>query len=133
MARNEAQSDRQPLLAVRSEEALRAGIVAHFHGGAEDDRYPVGHDINPELCLECPDLARALIESDVVQVVEVTAELGWKEGHLHRQRRDWDDGCRCAAWDESECGCGRYGSGKLLSLADNPYDGHTRKAKTDGE
>lgn len=44
----------------------------------------------------------------------------WDEGHRHRQRRGPDD-CPCGAWYEGECACGQYGTGDLLSLADNPY------------
>ncbi len=51
---------------------------------------------------------------------EVAAKA-WDEGHRHPQRRDPDDGCRCGAWNEGECACGLYGSGRLLSLDDNPY------------
>ena len=57
---------------------------------------------------------------------EVKAEA-WDEGHRHRWRRDRDDGCTCAAWSSNECACGLYGTGELLSLADNPYrEGRTR-------
>lgn len=45
----------------------------------------------------------------------------WEEGHLHRWNRHWNDGCICEAWSSSECGCGKYGTGELLSLKDNPY------------
>lgn len=45
----------------------------------------------------------------------------WDEGHRHNWKRDPDDGCRCGAWASFECGCGKYGSGELLSLSDNPY------------
>ena len=52
-------------------------------------------------------------------LVQVKAEA-WDEGHRHRQRRGPDD-CPCGAWYEGECACGQYGTGDLLSLADNPY------------
>lgn len=44
----------------------------------------------------------------------------WDEGHKHWWRRG-PDNCHCAAWSSSECGCGEYGTGELLSLKDNPY------------
>jgi len=52
-------------------------------------------------------------------VGEVKAEA-WDEGHRHAWRRGPDE-CMCSAWSSNECACGRYGSGELLSLADNPY------------
>jgi len=47
----------------------------------------------------------------------------WEEGHRHRQRLGPDD-CACGAWYEGECACGQYGTGDLLSLADNPHREH---------
>ena len=52
-----------------------------------------------------------------------SAAKAWDEGHRHRWRRDPDDGCMCGAWASIECACGKYGSGELLSLSDNPYRG----------
>jgi len=46
--------------------------------------------------------------------------IAWATGHSHPWRRG-SDGCTCGAWAKIECGCGRYGNGELLSLADNPY------------
>jgi len=48
------------------------------------------------------------------------AVAAWAEGHQHPWRRETSD-CHCGAWSSSECGCGKYGTGELLSLADNPY------------
>ena len=50
---------------------------------------------------------------------EALAEA-WDAGHLTRWRRG-PDGCQCGAWHSGECGCGKYGTGQLLSLADNPH------------
>ncbi len=44
----------------------------------------------------------------------------WEKGHLHRQRRGPDD-CHCYAYYPGECACGRFGTGELISLKDNPY------------
>ena len=46
--------------------------------------------------------------------------IAWATGHSHPWRRGPDE-CRCGAWAKIECACGRYGTGELLSLADNPY------------
>jgi hypothetical protein len=46
----------------------------------------------------------------------------WDKGHKTRHRRG-PDKCRCSARSAGECGCGRYGTGELLSLKDNPYRG----------
>jgi hypothetical protein len=48
------------------------------------------------------------------------AAEAWDEGHKTRWRRGMDE-CICSAWSSSECGCGLYGTGELLSLGDNPY------------
>lgn len=50
----------------------------------------------------------------------IIAAKAWGEGHRARWRRGPDE-CRCSAWSSSECACGEYGTGALLSLADNPY------------
>ena len=42
----------------------------------------------------------------------------WWEGHMTDRRLGPDD-CQCAAWNESECGCGEYGT-NVITL--NPYD-----------
>ena len=41
----------------------------------------------------------------------------WDEGHRTPKRRGPDD-CRCAAYNEDECGCGEYGSNIITP---NPY------------
>lgn len=53
---------------------------------------------------------------------EIRAALAeaWDKGHKTRWRRG-PDNCRCSAWSSSECGCGEYGNGELLSLQQNPY------------
>jgi hypothetical protein len=43
---------------------------------------------------------------------------GWDEGHGTPVQREPDD-CRCGAWYEGECGCGKYGTGKIITP--NPY------------
>jgi hypothetical protein len=48
------------------------------------------------------------------------ASAAWDKGHKTRHRRG-PDKCRCSAWSAGECACGRYGTGELLSLKDNPY------------
>lgn len=45
----------------------------------------------------------------------------WDEGHQTHWKRHWDDGCECYAYSSSECACGLYGTGELLSLKENPY------------
>ena len=42
----------------------------------------------------------------------------WDEGHRTRQIRELDD-CRCGAYYEGECGCGKYGTGRIVTP--NPY------------
>lgn len=44
----------------------------------------------------------------------------WDAGHQTRWRRGPDE-CQCWAYASIECACGRYGTGVLLSLNDNPY------------
>lgn len=58
----------------------------------------------------------------LAEVERLRAEnaAAWTAGHRHPWRLG-PDGCRCGAWSSSECGCGKYGTGELLSLADNPY------------
>jgi len=44
----------------------------------------------------------------------------WDEGHLHYQKLG-PDKCVCWAWSESECACGEFGTGAVVSLSENPY------------
>lgn len=44
----------------------------------------------------------------------------WEAGHVTRWRRGPDE-CQCCAYSAGECACGKYGTGELLSLAQNPY------------
>ena len=48
------------------------------------------------------------------------SERVWAEGHKTAWKRG-PSGCKCYAYSSSECGCGKYGTGVLLSLNDNPY------------
>ena len=59
-----------------------------------------------------------------VWLAEVLAEA-WDAGHQYPWKRGPDD-CRCGAWSSNECACGLYGTGPLVSLADNPHRKGTR-------
>lgn len=72
-----------------------------FAARAIAERYPLGLTVQPTV------------------EAEVKAQA-WDEGCRHRWRRGPDD-CRCDAWSSIECACGKYGTGDLLSLEDNPY------------
>jgi hypothetical protein len=48
------------------------------------------------------------------------AKRAWEEGHKTAWKRGPSE-CKCYAYSSSECGCGKYGTGELLSLNDNPY------------
>lgn len=43
---------------------------------------------------------------------------GWDVGHQTPVQREPSD-CRCGAWCEDECACGKYGTGKIITP--NPY------------
>ena len=73
------------------------------------DRDPIGY----------PPSARDLARAYDRWLGEIRADA-WDEGHKTRWRRGPDD-CHCAAWSSSECACGKYGIGELLSIHDNPY------------
>lgn len=62
-------------------------------------------------CSECMARETALRE---------TIAQAWDEGHRHLWKRGPDE-CMCGAWASMECACGKYGTGELLSLNDNPY------------
>lgn len=78
-------------------------------------------DLSDENQADFDAAAEAILSIFAAQptVREAKAE-GWDEGHQHRWRRGPDE-CICAAWSRIECACGKYGTGELLSLADNPY------------
>lgn len=75
--------------------------------------------INPERIAQTLRAAGFHRQGPVTDEREALAKA-WEEGHKTRWRRGWDD-CQCSAWSSSECACGRYGTGELLSLGDNPY------------
>ena len=63
----------------------------------------------------------SMIHAAGIAAVEAAAKReAWDEGHKVRKRRG-KDGCKCHAWSPGECGCGLYGTGALISLAENPY------------
>lgn len=64
--------------------------------------------------LEAADL---LLASPVIRRIQAEA---WDAGHKTRWRRG-PDSCHCEAWSRSECACGKYGTGELLSLKENPH------------
>ena len=59
-------------------------------------------------------IARAALEA----AAPLIAAKAWDEGHRTPQKREMDD-CQCSAWSSSECACGKYGTGKLITP--NPY------------
>ncbi|MGV8972234.1 MAG: hypothetical protein ACOH10_07915 [Rhodoglobus sp.] len=83
-------------------DALQHDFEVHFKR-AEDLDAP---------CHACHELEA---EQDAAEIA-----TAWEAGHQHPWRRGPDD-CKCGAWSRNECGCGKYGTGELLSLADNPY------------
>ena len=48
------------------------------------------------------------------------SEKAWDDGHVTPQRRGPDE-CECFAYSSGECACGLFGTGPLLSSAENPY------------
>ena len=63
----------------------------------------------------CPEFDSWLAEHE-----RKVSERVWAEGHMTAWKRG-PSGCKCYAYSSSECGCGKYGTGALLSLNDNPY------------
>lgn len=47
----------------------------------------------------------------------------WDEGHETPWKREPDD-CECYAYSRNECGCGRYGMGRIITP--NPYREETK-------
>ena len=69
--------------------------------------------------MQQPEFQEMLAARDT-EIHTAALAQAWDEGHETWWKRGPDD-CQCGAWSSSECGCGLYGSGELLSLADNPY------------
>ena len=63
-----------------------------------------------------------LVEKEVRLALDAVAPAiaarAWDEGHATHWQREMDD-CRCGAWNRGECGCGKYGTGRLITP--NPY------------
>lgn len=56
-------------------------------------------------------------ENDAPTYTREDMARAWWEGHM-TYRRLGPDNCTCSAWNESECGCGEYGSNVVTP---NPY------------
>lgn len=69
-----------------------------------------------------PDDPNAAASAELAwEIFEGLLHDAWAKGHLTRWRRG-PDTCTCHAYNSSECGCGEYGNGVLLSLDENPYE-----------
>ena len=87
-----------------------ADLRAAIH--AANDREPCANDRNPHPIDQCA--MRAALDA----VASTIAARAWDEGHATHWQREMDD-CRCGAWNRGECGCGKYGTGRLITP--NPY------------
>ena len=67
------------------------------------------------------DLTRVMADAaDEIERLTANLAAAWEAGHREPWKREMD-ACRCGAWHTGECGCGLYGTGKLISLDANPY------------
>ena len=76
--------------------------------------------------------ARAAEHAAVNALAAVLPDLlaaAWDEGHETPWKREPDD-CRCGAWSSIECGCGHYGTGRIITP--NPYRCGTEEADRAG-
>lgn len=60
-----------------------------------------------------------LSSSEQAKLLKDMLADAWDEGHRTYRRRG-PDSCVCEAWNESECGCGEYGTNIITP---NPYRG----------
>ena len=67
---------------------------------------------------QIPEMAENLLEDLAPRITRRAKAEAWDEGHATRQKREPDD-CRCAAYYAGECGCGKYGTGRIITP--NPY------------
>ena len=58
------------------------------------------------------------LHAQVHAALEAVAADIWHEGYA---AAEWnaEEVCKCAAWNEDECGCGNYGNGHRIKR--NPY------------
>ena len=58
------------------------------------------------------------LHAQVHAAIEAVAADIWDEGYA---AAEWnaEEVCKCAAWNEDECGCGNYGNGHRIKR--NPY------------
>ena len=58
------------------------------------------------------------LHAQVHAAIEAVAADIWDEGYA---AAEWnaEEVCKCAAWNEGECGCGNYGNGHRIKR--NPY------------
>ena len=60
----------------------------------------------------------AYARAEALAALETVAADIWDEGY---EAGEWnaEEVCKCAAWNEDECGCGNYGNGHRIKR--NPY------------
>lgn len=81
---------------------------------AENDAHETHHCY---ACCDCPLPGRGPLAYDAPTYTREDMARAWQEGHMTYRRLGPDD-CKCEAWNESECGCGEYGSNVITP---NPY------------
>ena len=67
---------------------------------------------------DSPPWYQAIAERRARAALEAVAADIWHEGYA---AAEWnaEEVCKCAAWNEGECGCGNYGNGHRIKR--NPY------------
>ena len=88
----------------------KAAMAAYGDHYWSDDLYLLWGELGDRIQDEYRALARAVLEA-------VAADI-WDEGYT---AAEWnaEEVCKCAAWNEDECGCGNYGNGHRTKR--NPY------------
>lgn len=88
----------------------KAAMSAYDDHYWRDELYLLWGELGDRIQDEYRALARAALEA-------VAADI-WDEGYA---AAEWnaEEVCKCAAWNEDECGCGNYGNGHRIKR--NPY------------
>ena len=88
----------------------KAAMAAYDDHYWRDELYLLWGELGDRIQDEYRALARAALEA-------VAADI-WDEGYA---AAEWnaEEVCKCAAWNEDECGCGNYGNGHRIKR--NPY------------
>lgn len=82
------------------------------------DYAPIKQKCADAVYIAAADPATVTALLDALDAAEAERAEAWGKGHRTPWVREPDE-CECGAWSSNECGCGLYGTGRIVTT--NPY------------